>query len=103
MLQAIYNKSRLAAVMRGHLARLPGGSPGSALLISLTGKVKLAAPLRKNNDVVLVLGTIGPFPKPLPFPPITPQPFPFTSLASFTCCSEADSPPSVILPPFPMA
>lgn len=103
MLQAIYNKSRLAAVMRGHLARLPGGSPGSALLISLTGKVKLAAPLRKNNDVVLVLGTISPFPKPPPLPPTTPQPFPFTSPASFTCCSEADSPPSVILPPFPMA
>lgn len=69
MLQAIYNKSRLAAVMRSHLARLPGGSPGLALLISLTGKVKLAAPLRKNNDVVLVLGTIGPFPKPPPCPP----------------------------------
>lgn len=100
--RAICNKSRTSAVKRRRLQRLPGGSQGSAILISLTGKLKPAAPRRKDSDAALFLGNTPP-PPPAPPLPNPHSPAPFTSQASFTCCSEADSPPSVTLRPFPMA
>lgn len=84
--------------------RLSGGShvgEDLALLISVTGTLKLATRLRKMMKWFVASPWHNwPFQWCPPSQCETSK-LSFTLLASFTCCAEADSPPSVTLHPLP--